>query len=72
MCYKYTVNNVYAFLLLNKLKQCTTKLLNISSTKKEQPFIQKKNYYFLFFISGTARGTEVNSLLDVISEWGGE
>lgn len=42
MWYKYTVNNVYAFLLLNKLKQCTTKLLNISSTKKEQPFIQKK------------------------------
>lgn len=42
MWYKYTVNNVNAFLLLNKLKQCTTKLLNISSTKKEQPFIQKK------------------------------
>lgn len=58
-------------LLLNEelRKQRTIKSLNISSTKKDQSFIQKiKNYYFLFFISGTARSTEVNSLLDIISE----
>lgn len=60
---------MYMLLLLNEelRKLRTTKPLNISSTKKDV-FYTKKNYYFLFFISGTARGTEVNSLLDVISE----